>query len=473
MKATAFGFLCLVVAAHSLAADPTYSSDAVSPGLRFQKEISASQKPDESLVAVALDTDVYAETQPGFADIRLQDPQGTALPYLLRKSQELVSKSVRRRSWTATKPSLKPLDDGGLEITMELGEHDPQPTGLSLITPLRNFEQRVRVYTSTDGKAWDAGSDETVIFDYSRFMDVRNDRVSIAATSRKHIRVIVDDVTSEQQSELLELTRHLHGNEESDRTERVTIDRRPFRIDRIEFFQEVIEQSVKSDRKRAYPIAGFKAAEDPKQQRTVVTIDTRREPLTSFKLESPSKNFSRSCVIEAQVREGTQTSWKEIGSATLSRIDFKHLKREQLTISFPETRSGQYRLVIDNRDSPPLAVAGIAAEGNVYEVIYLTSANQSLRLAYGDPDALSPSYDTAAIQTLLAENIRPEIVTLGAEQPSIGIKPAGWKLSHLVNDPRMLTTVIGVLVILLGLGLYSTVKRLDADSPPPPPGSPT
>lgn len=462
MRAIWSGIVCLVA---------TTVTFATEPSLRFQKEISSSKKPDESLVAVVLDADVYASTQVGLADLRVQDTEGATLPFFLRKSQELVSKPVRRKTWTAANPSLRPLESGGLEITLELGEGDARPNGLSIITPLRNFEQRVRIFTSTDGMDWESSGAETVIFDYSRYMDVRSDSVPFVASPRRHIRVVIDDVTSEQESELMELTRRLRGTGESDRTERVTIDRRPFRIDRIEFYDETSQQSVIGDRKLNYPIAGFAVAEDQKTHQTIVSIDTRREPLTSFKLDSPSKNFSRSCVIEVQEQQRTQILWRQIGSATLSRIDFKNLQREQLTVSFPETRQAHYRLVIENRDSPPLTVNGVIAEGNVYELVYFTPKNKSCRLAYGDLEAKAPDYDTAAIQALLTERFSPEVVTLGNEVKLSGTKSVGWNVSHLLNDPRLLTMIIGILVIGLGWGLYSAVKRLDNQSPPTGPDS--
>lgn len=461
MRATWCGIACLVVTTVTFAKEPS---------LRFQKEISSSKQSDEALVAVTLDADVYTATQIGLADLRVQDAEGVPLPFFLRKSQELVSKPVRQKTWAATNPSLEPLEGGGLEITIELGKDDPPPNGLRIVTPLRNFEQRVRVFSSADGKAWESISAEAVLFDYSRYMDVRSDVVSFAASPRKHFRIVIDDVTSEQASELLELTRHLRGKSDAARTERVTIDRRPFRIDRIEFYEETSLQTVKGDRKQGYPIAGFQVAEDSATHQTIVTFETHREPLTSFKLETPSKNFSRSCVVEIQEQQGTNSRWRQIASATLARIDFMNSQREQLSVSFPETRQAQYRLVIDNRESPPLAVSGVVAEGNVYELIYLVGKNQPYRLTYGDPEAKAPDYDTVAIQELLKERVTPEVVMLGNETKLPPGRLDEWKLSDLVNDPRVMVTMIGVLVIGLGWGLYNAVKRLDAQSPPGGPG---
>lgn len=448
---------------------------AAEPALKYKKEVAAASKADETLVAVPLDAQVFAATQPDFADVRLLDSQEKALPFIVRKSQKLQTRSVRRRTWTAQKPSLRPLESGGLEITLTLDKDDPPPSGLSLISPLRNFEQRVRILTSSDGDAWEPIGRETVIFDYSRYMDVRNDSVPFPASTHKQIRIVIDDVTLEQQSELLELTRRLRGDDETDRTEKVTIDRRPFRIERIDFWQDGSEEKVLGNHAMDYPVAGFKVTQDEKSRQTFIAIETQREPLTSLELVTTSRNFSRGCTVEVQEQLGVQSTWKQIESTTLSRIDFKSLKREQLKIDFPETRSAQYRLVIDNRDSPPLDVTEIKAVGNVYEVVFLSATNKPHSLHYGDAKALAPSYDTVALQALLSERYRPEIVALGTEQKTDAI-PSANTLVSLVNDPRLLTVIISLLVVALGWGLYAAVKRIDATSPPPsdppPPSSP-
>ncbi len=461
MKSFASGIagIWIAVAALAQAAEPTEL---------FRKEVTFTGKGDESLVAVKLDADVYSSSQSDFADLRLRDARGTTIPFLVQKSQEVRTQTIRRRTWTSTKPTLKPLENGGLEITLKLDEHDPAPNGLSLVTPLRNFEQRIRVLTSSDGQAWEPASADTAIFDYARFMDVRNDSISFPSTSRKYFRIVIDDVTSEQQSELLELTRHLRGNDETERTERVAIDRRPFRIDQIQFWQDGTEERAKSDHKQNYPIIGFKVSEDTKAQQTIVEIETRREPLTSFVLETSSKNFSRNSVLQVPEQHGVKKSWREVSSTTVSRLDFQSLKREQLRIEFPESRENRYRLVIDNRDSSPLTITGVAAEGNVYEMIFLAGSSQPDELTYGDSEATAPNYDTASLRVLLTENVRPDIGQLGPEVKIVGITSTGFKWSSIVNDPRILTVVIGVLVVVLGWALYGAVKRIDASEPPVP-----
>lgn len=427
---------------------------------QFSKEVKAPPLKQEDLLSIRLDTEVFSSTQDTLADVRLLDSEGKPVPYLLRKVQTTRARAART-TWPVRQLTARPRDDGGLDITVQLDEKDPHPNGLSLISPLRNFEQRVRVETSADGQQWEAAGEEAVIFDYSRYMDVRSDSVSFPETAARHFRIVVDDVTLEQQSELLALTRRLRGAEETERIENVTIDRRPFRIDRIDFFREVEQDRATGDEKTNYPVAGHHVEQDRKKQQTLVYIDMQRQPLTSLELETRDRNFSRHAAVEVERVQGVKKTWEKIGEGTLSRVDFKNLKREKISISFPESRQSQYRLVIDDRDSPPLEVAGIKAEGNVYEVVYLARPDRHDQLVYGSTDAEPAIYDTAAFQELLRERFRPEQADLGPQTPRLAGGAPAFKWSKFINNPLLLGGVITLLVIGLGWGLYRAMKRMD------------
>ncbi|HXT57674.1 MAG TPA: hypothetical protein VN699_03525, partial [Pirellulales bacterium] len=294
---------------------------ATEPAFQFSKEIGSPALKQEELLAVPLDSDVFAATQDGLDDLRLLDGEGKPVPYLLRKAQTTRARRVRK-TWPARNFSARPLDDGGLEITVELDKDDPHSNGLTLVSPLRNFEQRVRVEASADGREWEPAGDETVIFDYSRYMDVRRDGVSFPETGRRHFRIVIDDVTVEQESELLALTRRLQGAEETERTEKVAVDRRPFRIERVDFWREVEQEQATGDEKAKYPVTGYRVEQDAAKHQTIVRLDARRQPLTALRLETPDRNFSRHAAVEAEEARGVNKTWRRIGEGTVSRIDF-------------------------------------------------------------------------------------------------------------------------------------------------------
>jgi hypothetical protein len=438
------------------------STPAAEPVLTLSKPVEVQALSAEALVSIPLDSDVYAATQDDLDDIRVLDAEGRPVAYVLRKVQSTRSRT-ERTSWTADDPSVRPLENGALEITLTLDKDDPRPTGLRLISPLTNFEQRLRIETSVDGTSWEAAGTDSLIFDYSRYMDVRSDGVTFPETDRRHFRITIDDVTAEQESQLIEMTRRLQGEEEAERTERFTVDRRPFRIDRIEFIREVERAQSAGDEHSDYPLASFQVDESAEDKQTIITVETRREPLVAFSIETSSRNFSRRVEVQIEHVNGVNHEWRTIGENTLSRIDFGTQHREELTVGIPETRETTYRIVIENRDSPPLRVDGVAAEGPVYEAVVFADPDGKYFLAYADAQAQAPEYDVAALHTLLGSGVRPVRASLGAEQPTAAAgqpRPTSW--ADLLNNPALLISLVVVLVLALGWGLYHAVQRVDS-----------
>jgi Protein of unknown function (DUF3999) len=433
------------------------------PAFRYTKPLDLPTLKQEELLAATFDSDVYAITRDGLPDVRIIADHSTATSYLLRKAT-VTKTETARDYWAARTRSVRPLDDGGLEIILHLEPEDPRPAGLRIVTPLHNFEQRVQVFSSADGENWQPVGAESLIFDYSQYMDFGSDDVAFPPSDNRNFRIVIDDVTQEQESQLMSLTRQLRGGKELQREERTTIDRRPFRIDRVLFWRDVVKDQSTGDRKVTYPVAGFRLENDPDNQQSIITVTSRRQPLTSFKLVTDSRNFSRRAQVEVEDTQGVQRTWRSIGGANLSRLDFRNLKREDLTISFPESRQNKYRIVIDNRGSQPLAVTSVEAEGNEYQAVFLAPLpQQSYELSYGSATALAPDYDTAAISASLAEGYQPTLVGLGKQVDAAGAgEPAAPSLSQIVNNPLVLGGIAVVLVAALAWGLYHAGHRLDS-----------
>lgn len=449
-----FGGLALaatILAACARAEDPTF---------RFSRPIVAAERTRDELLSVSLDAHVYEFTQDDFSDVRIYDSRQAPVPFVRRVALSSEAKVVRR-FWPVQNPTARPLEGGGLEITLTLDEHDPQPGGLRLVTPLRDFEQRVRVFSSPDGQVWEPAGDGAVIFDYSRFIDVRNDNVTFPDSGRRQFRIVIDNVTAEQQSHLLELTRRLQSGREAERIERVTTERRPFRIDRVEFWNETREERTTGARQVTYPPLRFSISEESKDKQTIVDVETRREPLVAFELAVASRNFSREAQVRSPRSGAARTDWQTLGRATVSVIDFRDFSRAQPQISFPESRRDKYRIVIDDRDNPPLEITGVEPRGHVYELLFLATAGASYRLAYGNDSIQASIYDTAAVETLLRQGFEPQSATLAepAEGPAAGPQAIRW--SDLLSNPRFLLPMVVVLVAVLGLTLYRAARKIN------------
>jgi hypothetical protein len=438
---------------------------------RYAKPITLPEITGEELVAVPLDSDIYTASGPDFPDLRIVTADDKEVAYVVRRAQAKRSRT-ERQAWNATDLTLKRLDDGGLEITFrsDLERHPQPPQGIAFQTPLTNFEHHVKIEASRDGENWQILVEDGLIFDYSQFMDVRNLALDLKIPEDEkpsHYRITIDDVTQEQQSQLLELSRNMQAGEETERTERTVINRQPFRIDSIMLWNDKVMRDVSVDAEADYPVELFKIETDDKSKQTHIYLTSQREPLTEITLETPDRNFSRNARVEIPVDTGVNRSWVMIATAPLSRLDFRTLKRESLTFEIPETRAEEYRVVIENRDSPPLEITATKARGHVYQAVFLANADGKYEVNYGGA-LRAPSYDTAMLDATLKSDFNPVVATLGPQSVTEMLpEPAKPFLERMLNDTWLLSMLIGVLVLILAFGLYRATKHLDQTGEPP------
>ena len=293
---------------------------------------------------------------------------------------------------------------------------------------------------------------------------MRSVRVPIHAEGHRHFRLVIDNVTEEQASRLLELTRRLRGSNEIERSENTTIDRRPFRVDRIDFHRDDVETQATGVQRGAYPTHGFRVHEDAEKKQTLIEFQTEREPLEVLKLVTDSTNFSRAAALQVPDTHRGSDAWRTLGTAILSRFSFETIEKHDLAITFPEHRGNRYRVVLENRDSPPLKITGVTVEGPAYQLVFLGTPGESLAVDYGASKAPRSSYDTAAVQKFLSAGYSPVEAGL-AEAVENTVEPDPLRPSRFLEDSRVVIGVIVGLTLILGWGLYRASRRLENITP--------
>ena len=425
-----------------------------------------------TLVAVPLDADVHAAAALDYGDLRILDATGVEVPHMLRDVTRSDRRPVRRTA-RATRPEAKPLADNGLEIFVVLGPGQERivPEGFTILTPLHDFEHRVAVSWSADGRAWTPLVTEALMYDFARFIDVRDVTIPLPPVPAHgpggRYRIVISDVTQEQESRLAELTRTLRGGKEQEVRETTRVERRPLRINGIEFsYTEEVEQRA-APVLGAQAVVGFRTAREPDGRATRITVTTRREPVTEFTIATDAKNFSRQVTVElppAADGGGQRRRGRSLARATITRIDVAGIRREELTIPLSESRVPTYELVIDDGDSPPIDVTGITIRGPAREAVFLAEPGGVYRLAYGG-DLAAPRYDTAAIRAALAALAVATPATLGPEAVVAPRQPAAEPF-RLLADGRFQLAVIAVLAVILAASLFRAAQRLDTLPPP-------
>ncbi|MCI0732357.1 MAG: hypothetical protein L0Y38_00865, partial [Methylococcaceae bacterium] len=214
---------------------------AVSAGaFEFSRPIENPRSLREEFLAVTLDSLVYSHTRDGFADLRLVDQANSETPYLIDQLRSRRNETTRKFS-KARIVSLEHSGSRAIEIQLGLNPDDPPAQGLKLYTPLVNFEHRVRVFGSMEGTRWSPLVEDAVIYDYSKFIDLRNSEIALPVNAYRRLKVRVEEPIQDYESENLELTRELEQGQEQARRESTQIRRMPLRIDRIDYWHSLVE----------------------------------------------------------------------------------------------------------------------------------------------------------------------------------------------------------------------------------------
>ncbi|NMC20977.1 MAG: DUF3999 domain-containing protein [Thermogutta sp.] len=418
-----------------------------------------------ALVAVALPDDVYAEAGEDLADVRILDSQGREIPRIIRKAFSQTGVTVRRYQtlYPGASVNLTPHPQGELDVVLKVPDEHPPIEGLRIGTPLRNFEQSVRVSTSEDGREWQPLVEAAVICDYSQWMNVRNLDIAFPRPASRHLRIVFSSLSVEHESEWRDVVRRLRDKQEIERTEETRIERRPFRLDRIDSWHRVVEAGKREPLQREVATEGFRAESDRSRKTTVVSVQMGRRPLAGLIVETKDRNFRRTVRVEIPRQGAVGRAWQTIADDAVMRLELPGYRWEDLTITFPEQRAEEYRLTIHDGDNEPLEITGIRGVTYVYQAVFLIEGTHrsepKYRLCYGDEFAEPPDYDVAAVEAALSRNIEPLEARLGpAEQLAVAANPLR-RLTKNVDTAALLIVLVLVLAAGMGWSLYRAAKR--------------
>lgn len=423
---------------------------------RFSRPVISQDIEQPTLLAVPLDSAVYANSMADFHDLRLIDHAGAVTPYLLQKIAG--QKTVIRRLPSASKPpALEKLAAEGISITLDLEANAAAVDGLTLITQQHNYEYVLQVLGSDDGQNWQILLDKALIYDYSQFMNISNRDVALPTNQFRHFKIVVAQAVQTRVAEVMALTRTLQGDEELQRSEKVDVHHQPLHIESIHLWHNQSETLAESEQRFEYPVAGFIISQD--KDNTLIDIEAQNLPLTGFKLDIATPNFSRKAEVQIPLQNGIETRMQTLASGTLKALHFQDINRQETTLSFPQQRRQHYRLVIHNQDNPALEITHVTGTGPGYALLFLPQIEQSYRLLYGAENAKIPSYDIAPIQELIREGYQSVAAHLGPEV-EISRQSDDLDFVRLLNSKLFLGLMIGLMVLVLGWSLFKVAKVL-------------
>jgi hypothetical protein len=415
----------------------------------------------EEIVAVRLDSEVYNVTPDSFADLRLVCGGTQEMPYALETVSETATRTVRQNVAGAV-VTVQEEASNRLVIVWALAAAERGPVeGFAISTGLRDFERSVDVFAEAADGGWTQVASDVLLFDYSRFMDIRRLEFAVTRSAARRFKFVINDITDTAQSPFTEVTRRTGADgAPGTRDESFRLERRPLRIEGFVAWHSREVDSVKKDTIVDYGSLPCAVAEDAKLKQTVVTVSARREPLTQLRVETATRNFSRGVEVQTPVVDGVRTTWRTVARGVLSSIQFRTYSSRELTIDLPALRASSYRIVIHNGDSPPIAVSAVIARGLSHRLVFLHDGRQACRLVYGASDLPRPVYDTVTVLGAVRRGTRMVEARLGPAEAVTGARAGGggsWR--RWINSPVFFGGAVVLAVAALAAMLYSAVKR--------------
>lgn len=420
------------------------------------------------VAAFTFDADLFAGLDDRMTNLRLFDDTGREQPFLIRPLVALKTVSTERDfSVPSPATSFRQLPDNRIEFTVARDPRQPPASGLRLESGIRNFEKVVTVSGSSDGQHWTVLAAGAPIYDYSRFVDVRQDTVHFPASSATQFRLELSNVTENKDSPLVEIIRQTRGARESNEVEATSFRKEPFRIERIVFIERVTETARRGEPETGeFTVSGWTVTSDPKQQQTLVEFSTRRQPLIALALRTDDLNFNRRATVEACDTDPLQ--WRSVAGGSIGRIHAGLIRQDGLAIRFPsECRARRYRVSIANEDNPPLSITGLDATENRYEALFFPKAGQRYRVAYGGDDIPAPRYDIGAVLAACPAETAGRW-TLGPEATNAVFNPR--LRGPATGGKVVLTAAIAAMVLVLAVLIASLARKVGAE-PPVEPGA--
>lgn len=351
------------------------------------------------LVRFVLDEEALASSRADLSDLRILDRGGEEVPYVVHARRGGVREEVLQ-------PRIvnRGQVEGGERAEL-LFESRTSRNRLRIETTGDDFRRRVLVEASDDGREWTEIVETwiTRIPASASFRGTTFDEIVMPDNDQPRLRVTVFPMPEE------------------DRFELVTVRA----WERVETEPETAPLRV----------ASSGAVHDPNTRTTAIEVDLgyRHARPLAVELEFEDRAFRRSyrafvrndrTIVSRQGRTETgvaierevEAPWQPVAEGAFYRVpsdrggDGAGFTRIDL-----QGRPARYlKIVLDDRDNPPLRLAGVRARGLVHRVIFPFRPGGSYLLYYGNENAASPSYDLPALLPDL-ETITPVTVGLGPE----------------------------------------------------------
>jgi hypothetical protein len=323
---------------------------------RFRQDLSVDQP---GLLKVALPVETLDAARIDLADLRLIDPAGGEVAFVLERAEPAATRLRPPESLSSS------VEDAAMVYSLKTGTTD-LITVLVIDAGQQIFLTRALVEASDDGQHWRQLGSKLPVYD--RGGQLRLLHLIITPGSYPYLRVTLDRLEGGHLA-LRSISLLTHNTE--------------------------IDESV--------PVAVRVVARDetPGETRLTLALPGVNLHLAALELTTPEPVFNRPARLVYRAFEDETVREVSLVQRSISRagpLKFDQRGSGALPLIIEQIApQRELTLVIDNGDSPPLALASITARRRpVFAVFYAATAGRHI-LYTGNPKAAAPRYDVGAL----------------------------------------------------------------------------
>lgn len=421
-------------------------------------ELCKNTKTGSHFGSFEVDEEIFRQLNKQESNLRMIDSTGVETPFLLR-TKKGERKVVQQTAIPFEKLSFNKLPDNQIEI--ELKKNDAarykasKVSSVNIASGIKNFEKHVSIWCSDDRSSWQLIAENKPIFDYTRYIDIRNNRVLFPPTDAQYFRLQISNISEKQESPYTRLSRTVSSGKELSATESSSFTRSDFKINEVAFYEKSTRVIKSGILKQPYTSSDFNITEEKKNN--LITFSTASPPVTKIELVSSTPYFFRRFIVE--VSDDSKT-WKVVHSGIISCVNEEPDARIERAITLPRPiRAADWRITIHNNDSPPLDISGIKLEGETREIVFYRDQAKTYRLLYGAEESKKPLYDIAQVISRTESEATAQY-TVGQQNRNPDYSETK-KRKSLLSRRTIMTIAIILMIAALGWLIAQTVKNID------------
>lgn len=401
----------------------------------YMQELHGPKSPGYYALALPREVFAYCNTRELW-DLRVLDGQNREIPYVLLPPREY---SARVSAVPAPVRNLAYLPGVGTRFEIQRAADAPLLKALTVSSSLRGYCYRATVEGSRDRRQWAILRQKATLYSLDGDSPARGELITFPPTDFPYLRVTIFS------------------------------GKRKFPVTSV---------SVDPELRSAWPMRLVRSGPMsvnlfPEQKTTEVTVDLGlpNQPVDAVELQFRDRNVMRWC--DLQFRNSSDAPW--LPGAThqaLFRYQTRTLSGEQNRFPGPAGGTRYLKLIIHNGDDTPLEVKGMRVYAHPWLLVTKWTPNSGQRLYFGAAEPRAPQYD-------LDEYLRREYpderagrkrwlagLTVGELQRN----PAHLERRPWIEDqPWLIYLTLGLGVIVLGIILWRTMRRVaePPDAAPP------